>query len=691
MRFRAFIAAIISPLMLSTVYAGSLDVYFGTYTSGRNASKGIYRSKLDTDTGKLSAPVLAAEAKNPSFIEIHPGGKFLYAVSESGDAGTVSAYAINPGTKNLTLLNSRSSGGSGPCHVNIDRSAKNVLVTNYGSGSASVIPIAANGSLAEPTGFVQHEGASVNPQRQKGPHAHSINVSPDNRFVFVADLGLDKIMVYKLDVEKGTITANNPAFAKVKPGAGPRHFTFGTDGRYTYVINELNGTVTAFAYEPASGTLTEIQSITTLPEGFAGSSSCAEVRVHPGGRFLYGSNRGHDSIAVYSVDPAKGTLTFVEHERADIKTPRNFNIDPSGKFCLVANQGGNSIVVFRIDQKTGALEPTGHKISVGKPVCIRFLRADPPVDVEAEQAALREDFLKLRFGLFLHFNMATYVNREWANGYEDPALFRPGRLDREQWAKVASAAGMKYGVLTVKHTGGWCLWDSDHTAHDITRFIHYKNGRGDIFREFVDAFRDRGLKVGFYYCFPGDFSRSGLPEGMPDLHGLPPEAAGDYVGFIKKQLTELLTNYGPIDLLWIDQYRNKYTRPDWQKIRAHIKSLQRRCLVIGNNAHDLRDSDVYSCEYPWDSKGIPPEGNRTPAEVCDKISRTWFWNTADLPEHVRDAGKIVKMLKLCNERNANYLLNVPPGRDGLISGAHLERMQEVAALFNATATGKDRK
>jgi len=374
MRFRAFIAAIISPLMLSTVYAGSLDVYFGTYTSGRNASKGIYRSKLDTDTGKLSAPVLAAEAKNPSFIEIHPGGKFLYAVSESGDAGTVSAYAINPGTKNLTLLNSRSSGGSGPCHVNIDRSAKNVLVTNYGSGSASVIPIAANGSLAEPTGFVQHEGSSVNPQRQKGPHAHSINVSPDNRFAFVADLGLDKIMVYKLDVEKGTITANNPAFAKVKPGAGPRHFTFGTDGRYTYVINELNGTVTAFAYEPASGTLTEIQSITTLPEGFAGSSSCAEVRVHPGGRFLYGSNRGHDSIAVYSIDPAKGTLTFVEHERADIKTPRNFNIDPSGKFCLVANQGGNSVVVFRIDQKTGALEPAGNKISIGRPVCIRFLQ-----------------------------------------------------------------------------------------------------------------------------------------------------------------------------------------------------------------------------------------------------------------------------------------------------------------------------
>ena len=376
MRFRTFIATIILCLTLSTVCAESLPVYFGTYTSGRNASKGIYRSLLDTDTGKLSAPVLVIEAKNPSFLEIHPGGKFLYAVSESGDAGTVSAYAIDPDTGNLKLLNSRPSGGSSPCHVNIDRSAKNVLVTNYSSGSASVIPIAADGSLAEPTAFVQHEGASVNPQRQKGPHAHSVNLSPDNRFAFVADLGLDKIMIYKLDAEKGTIAANDPAFAKVKPGAGPRHFTFGTEGRYAYVINELNGTVTAFAYERASGTLTEIQSITTLPDGFAGSSSCAEVRVHPSGRFLYGSNRGHDSITVYRIDPAKGTLTFVEHERAGIKTPRNFNIDPSGIFCLVANQGGDSVVVFKIDQKTGALEPTGNKISIGRPVCVRFLQTN---------------------------------------------------------------------------------------------------------------------------------------------------------------------------------------------------------------------------------------------------------------------------------------------------------------------------
>ena len=318
-----------------------------------------------------------------------------------------------------------------------------------------------------------------------------------------------------------------------------------------------------------------------------------------------------------------------------------------------------------------------------------------PADMEAERASLREDFLKLRFGLFLHFNMATYVNREWANGYEDPALFKPDKLNCEQWAEVARAAGMKYAVLTVKHTGGWCLWDSDYTKHDISSFINYKNGKGDIVREFVNAFRSRGLKVGFYYCFPGNFSNPGhgstVPQGRPDLHGLPSEAAGDYIGFIKKQLTELLTNYGPIDLLWIDQYSNKYTRSRWPEIQTHVKSLQPRCLVIGNNAHNLRDSDVYSCEFPWDSKGMPPEGSTIPAEVCDKISRTWFWNTTDGPKYTKDATEIVRMLRLCNKRNANYLLNVPPDKNGLISGLHLERMQEVTALLNTTKSKMDRK
>ncbi|MBN2133454.1 MAG: lactonase family protein [Sedimentisphaerales bacterium] len=357
----------------STVSAESITVYIGTYTGGRNASKGIYRSALDLKTGELSDPALAAEAGNPSFLEIHPSSKWLYAVSEAGRAGSVGAYAIDADSGNLTLLNRRPSGGSGPCHVSIDHAGRNVLVANYGSGSASVIPIEPDGRLAEPTGLVQHKGSSVNPQRQKGPHAHSINASPDDRFAFVADLGIDKIMTYRLDTEKGTITANDPAFAKVAPGAGPRHFAFHPSGKYAYVINELNGTMTAFAYDATAAALTEIQTITTLPTGFEGSNACAEVRVHPSGSFLYGSNRGHDSVVVYRIDPGKGTLTFVEHEGAGIKTPRNFNIDPTGAFCLVANQGADSVVVFRIDPKTGALAPTGHRISVAKPVCIRFV------------------------------------------------------------------------------------------------------------------------------------------------------------------------------------------------------------------------------------------------------------------------------------------------------------------------------
>ena len=374
MVMKAFITVVFSLTALSTVSAEPLRVYFGTYTRGENSSKGIYRSMLDLETGQLSEPVLAAEAKNPSFIELHPNGKFLYAVSESGGAGSVSAYALNRNTGDLKLINQKPSGGAGPCHVSIDHVGKNLLVANYGGGSVSVIPIKSDGRLGEPTGFVQHAGSSVNTNRQKGPHAHSVNVSPDNRFAFVADLGIDKIMIYRLDIEKGTIVANIPPFVKVKPGAGPRHFAFHTNGKYAYVINELDCTVTAFTYNSVSGALTEIQTVTTLPNEFEGSNACAEVRVHPSGKFLYGSNRGHDSIVVYRVDPDRGTLTFVEHETADIKTPRNFNIDPAGRFCLVANQGKDSVVVFRIDQQTGVLEPTRHKISVARPVCVRFLR-----------------------------------------------------------------------------------------------------------------------------------------------------------------------------------------------------------------------------------------------------------------------------------------------------------------------------
>jgi 6-phosphogluconolactonase len=374
MKMRVFVAVVFSLVVLSTAFAESLPVYFGTYTRGENSSKGIYRSVLNLETGEVSAPILAAEAVNPSFLEIHPNGRFLYAVTEAGEAGSVSAYAIEADTGNLKLLNKQPSGGAGPCHVSIDHKGKNLLVANYGSGSASVIPIKSDGRLGKPTGFVQHTGSGVNLRRQKGPHAHSINVSPDNRFAFVADLGIDKIMIYKLDTEKGTIVANNPPFVKVRSGAGPRHFAFHPNGKYAYVINELDCTVTAFTYDSIVGALKEIQTITTLPDGFSGSNTCAEVRVHPGGKFVYGSNRGHDSIVVYRVDLVDGTLTYVEHETANIKTPRNFNIEPKGKFCLVANQDGDSVVVFRINNESGALEPTGNKVFIAKPVCVRFLR-----------------------------------------------------------------------------------------------------------------------------------------------------------------------------------------------------------------------------------------------------------------------------------------------------------------------------
>lgn len=304
-----------------------------------------------------------------------------------------------------------------------------------------------------------------------------------------------------------------------------------------------------------------------------------------------------------------------------------------------------------------------------------------------------EQFLKLQFGLFLHFNMATFIDLEWANGYEDPLLFQPDKLDCNQWAEAAEDAGMKYAVLTVKHTGGWCLWDSGCTTHDIAAFTNFRGGRGDIVREFVDAFRAKGIKVGFYYCFPGNFSVPPyghiVPEGKPNLNGLPPEAAVDCTGFIEGQLTELLTNYGPIDLLWIDQYSNPRTYPDWQEIRTYIKSLQPDCLVIGNNAHNFADTDIISCELPWDPKSMPPEGNTQPAEVCDKLSRGWFWSTMETAADVRSAREIVDLLVLCNQRNANYLLNVPPDRHGLISGPRLERLREIGALRKAEGNGSE--
>ncbi len=300
-------------------------------------------------------------------------------------------------------------------------------------------------------------------------------------------------------------------------------------------------------------------------------------------------------------------------------------------------------------------------------------------------------FMKWRFGMFLHFNIGTFADRDWASGYEDPGLFNPAKLDCGQWADAAKAAGMTYMVLTVKHTEGITLYDSAFTTHDVTLFKNFRGGRGDIVREFVDACRSRGLKVGLYYCFPGDYSdeahHNAPPPNMPNLHGLPIEAAGDYVGFMKHQLGEMLTRYGPIDLLWIDQYANKYTGDRWPEIQAYVRELQPRCILLANNAHNLMDSDVLGYEFPWKGE-LPPPGNTLPSEVCDVIQtgQRWFWTPVKQASDLQSAEQILKTLTACTERNANYLLDVPPDRDGLISGPHLERLREVGALLAKRGT-----
>lgn len=356
-------------------------VYFGTFA--KSGSKGIYVSKLDLATGTLSEPELAGETTSSGFLAIHPNRKFLYATGDMkppGDKGNgaVNAFAIDEKTGKLTFLNQQSSKGKGPAHVSVDSNGKCVLVANYGGGNIAALPIKADGQLAEASAFVQHTGSSVHPKRQTAPFAHSINFDPANNFAFVADLGLDKILGYRFDAEKGSLVANNPPSVSVKPGAGPRHFTFHPHGQFAYVINELDCTVTAFSYDSARGALTEVQTISTLPasdplkEGY----STAEVQVHPSSRFLYGSNRGHDSIAVFAIDGGSGKLTEKQVESTQGKVPRNFGIDPTGQFLLAANQNSDSVVVFRIDQNTGLIKATGQKITVPMPVCVKFLEVN---------------------------------------------------------------------------------------------------------------------------------------------------------------------------------------------------------------------------------------------------------------------------------------------------------------------------
>ncbi len=355
---------------------GKFAVFFGTYTGGE--SKGIYICHMDAATGALEPAGACGGVANPSFLALHPNGRFLYAVCETGSfggkkSGSVAAFSVEPKTGGLTLLNQEAAEGTSPCHIVVDREGKNVLVASYSSGTAAVLPIREDGRVGAAACVVKHEGSGADKRRQEGPHAHSINLDAANRFAFVADLGLDRVMVYKYDAGKGTLAANDPPSAAVAPGSGPRHFAFHPKGRHAYVINEMRSTVTAFEYDGARGALKEVQTVSTLPEGFQGQSSTAEVQVTPDGRFLYGSNRGHDSLAIFSIDAETGRLTPAGHEPTQGKTPRNFGIDPTGTWLLAANQGSDSVVVFRIDPKTGKPGPTGTVLKVPKPVCVKFL------------------------------------------------------------------------------------------------------------------------------------------------------------------------------------------------------------------------------------------------------------------------------------------------------------------------------
>lgn len=356
-------------------------VYFGTYTGGK--SRGIYASRLDVASGQLTPPALVAETRSPSFLAFNPAGTHLYAVGELDDfggkkEGAVGAWTVDPATGGLKALNQQSSGGAHPCHLTVDRTGRWVLVANYSGGNVAVLPIQPDGSLGAATCVIQHFGWSKNPQRQGEPHAHSINLDAANRFAVAADLGIDKLLVYAFDAGRGVLTPADPAFVLAEPGSGPRHFAFHPDGRQAFAINELLQTVSSFKYDAKTGELQPLTTVSTLPGGVAvPGNSTAEVAVHPNGKFVYGSNRGHDSIAVFEIGRGGRRLTLLENTPTQGKTPRNFGIDPTGRWLLAANQDSDSVVVFEIDAKTGRLRSTGRQVEVGRPVCVKFLPARP--------------------------------------------------------------------------------------------------------------------------------------------------------------------------------------------------------------------------------------------------------------------------------------------------------------------------
>jgi 6-phosphogluconolactonase len=369
------VAALLGVLLLAISTIASVAasrewiVFVGTYT--RQASKGIYAYRLNSADARLTPLGLAGESSNPSFLAVHPSQRFLYAANENS-TGTISAFAIDTGTGKLRLLNTVSSRGSGPCHLAFDTTGKWIFVANYNNGSIAALPVAANGTLGEAAVSIQHSGSSVDARRQSGPHAHSVNISPDNRFLVVTDLGLDQVLVYRFDSRVGSLTPHDPPSIKMAPGSGPRHFAFSSDGKFAWVLNEMNATVASLSYDKTLGKFTQIQIVSALPDDFMGTKSGAEILVHPNGKFLYTSNRGHDSIAVFKLEGGflSKSATWVPTRG---KTPRNFAIDPDGTVVVAANQDSNNLAIYRVDMKSGGLSSAGDPVEAPVPVSVVFV------------------------------------------------------------------------------------------------------------------------------------------------------------------------------------------------------------------------------------------------------------------------------------------------------------------------------
>ncbi|HEX3728481.1 MAG TPA: lactonase family protein [Opitutaceae bacterium] len=384
---RRFLAGLAGLAAALPAGAKSELVYVGTYTNWEDMvpahhtppggrSEGIYVFRLDPDSGVMTPLGLAAKADNPTFVAIAPSGKFLYAANElyhyQGQAGAVSAFRIDPETGKLAFINQVTAQGSGTCYVRVDHAGRNLLAANFGSGSVAVFPIAGDGGLRPASAFVQDAGSGPNP-RQAGPHAHSFNVSPDDRFAIAAEFGTDKLMVYRFDPQNGTLSPADPPFVAMHPASAPRHFAFHPNGKVAYSLNEIDSTLTVLAYDAAGGRFRELQDLSTLPADFKGKNTAAEVVVHPSGRVLYASNRGDNSIAVFAIDEA-GRLTPRAFVPCGGRTPRGFGIDPEGRWLVTANQDTHNIALFRIDPQTLVPAPTGQSFPVRSPECAKFVQ-----------------------------------------------------------------------------------------------------------------------------------------------------------------------------------------------------------------------------------------------------------------------------------------------------------------------------